>query len=547
MDRLGFTAEQILDMLPDGACIVGIDLEIILWNRRLVQWTGLSSDRLVGRTLPNVFPEAAFHKHHGRIRNAIESGCVTVLSPGFHRHFIPINISSASPHSLMVQETHIRPLPGLPLRALIIIKDMTREYGQLAELRSEQSQLKTAQETAEAANQAKSHFLANMSHEIRTPMTAILGYADLLEDADQSDVHRHECVQTIRRNGDHLLSIINDILDLSKIEAGKMALEQIACSPFQIIADVCTLMRDRATGKGLALAIEYVGAIPKTIQSDPTRFRQILVNLIGNAIKFTNVGGVRIVTRMVNSPENPISSLRIEVIDTGIGITPEQLSSLFDPFSQADISTTRTFGGTGLGLTISRRLARMMGGDIIVTTTPGRGSSFAITLPTGPLDGVDMVQQNYPFTNNIANGCNTKQSTHNALNGVKILLAEDGIDNQRLISLVLRKQGASVEIAENGMIACEKVLSATESGTPFDVVLMDMQMPALDGYEATRVLRDKGYNKPIIALTAHAMTGDREKCLSAGCDEYLTKPIKRNSFLATLARFIPAPSILPGP
>ena len=402
------------------------------------------------------------------------------------------------------------------------------------------TQLETARHEAEEATRCKSEFLANMSHEIRTPMTAILGYADLMADPSQSTADRMDSVQTIRRNATHLLSIINDILDISKIEAGKMGVEQIEASPAEIIADVATLLRGRALERGLFFDVEFKGLIPSQIRTDPTRIRQIIMNLAGNAVKFTAKGGVRIRCTMSTPTDAPKPSMRFDVIDTGIGLTPAQMGSLFEAFVQADTSTTRKFGGTGLGLMISKRLAQMLGGDITVASTPGQGSTFSVEVETGPLDKVTLIE-----------GASEKRgspsavpapecfATADALRGVRILLAEDGPDNQRLISFVLKKVGATVAIAENGRIAVDMAMAP---GAAFDVILMDMQMPELDGYGAATELRAKGYEHPIIALTAHAMAGDRERCVAAGCNEYASKPIDRAALVTAIRAVLsPAP------
>jgi signal transduction histidine kinase/DNA-binding NarL/FixJ family response regulator len=388
-----------------------------------------------------------------------------------------------------------------------------------------------ANEALLRATHAKSEFLANMSHEIRTPMTAVLGYADLLLDREATPSDRLNYVQTIRRNGEHLLSLLNDILDLSKIEAGKMTIERIACSPIQTVCDVASLMRVRALGKDLTFDIEYETAIPETIQSDPTRLRQILMNLVGNAIKFTNMGGVRILV----SCDRARSTLSFRVIDQGIGMSAEQVARLFQPFTQADNSMTRKFGGSGLGLVICKRLADMMGGSISVASELDCGSTFTLNVDTGPLDGVNMIENLTESILPIQPQAGTP--TRLVLDGT-VLLAEDGVDNQALISAHLRKAGAKVQIAPNGRLAVEMALAASSAGTPFDVVLMDMQMPELDGYGATSKLRLRGYSGPIVALTAHAMSTDRDRCLAAGCDEYLTKPIQRDLLLRTVRGFM---------
>ncbi len=395
-----------------------------------------------------------------------------------------------------------------------------------------QQQLERGMAEAREASRAKSEFLANMSHEIRTPMTSIIGYADLLLDPETTSTERLTHIQTIRRNGEHLLSILNDILDLSKIEAGKMTLERVRCSPSMIIVDVASLMRVRAKEKGLFFEVHYQTPIPETIQSDPTRLRQVLMNLVGNAIKFTASGGIRILARCEDT-EGGAPTLTLEIVDTGIGLSTTQVSSLFQPFVQADTSTTRKFGGTGLGLAICRRLAHILGGDIAIDSSPGRGSSFSLTVAAGSLEGIRMFEELHeagiPET-----GAVLTTEGHEALD-CSVLLAEDGLDNQLLISTHLKRAGARVTIAENGRVAYDTAMAAVLAKEPFDVILMDMQMPEMDGYAATSELRRKGYTGPIVALTAHAMAGDRERCLAAGCTDYLTKPIGRSKLVASVA------------
>ncbi|GIW77681.1 MAG: hypothetical protein KatS3mg104_2744 [Phycisphaerae bacterium] len=412
------------------------------------------------------------------------------------------------------------------------MQDITRRKRADVELTQKTLEAEQAKRQAEDASRTKSEFLANMSHEIRTPMTAILGYADLLLDSSLSDAQRADCVETIRRNGQHLLSLINDILDLSKIEAGKMPIEMIDCDPMQIVREVESLMRVRAIEKKLKFTVIAESDLPRYIRSDPTRLRQILLNLVSNAIKFTHQGEVSVRIKLLcNSPTDP-ARLRFVVSDTGIGMTSEQVAKLFTMFTQADTSTTRQFGGTGLGLAISKRLGEMLGGQIIVSSEEGKGSQFALTLDVGVVNALVKSKSDTPTVSE-QTGVGAQ-----SLIGRRILLAEDGTDNQRLISFYLTRAGATVELAENGRVAIERLRECRSDGKSVDLILMDMQMPVMDGYTAAAELRRQGDNLPIIALTAHAMEGDREKCLSAGCNDYLTKPVDRGRLITTILQHL---------
>lgn len=427
---------------------------------------------------------------------------------------------------------------GRPLRVTGVNFDITdRKQSEL--------ELAGAREAAEGANRAKTQFLANMSHEIRTPMTAILGFADILRSSiNEPGLVGH--IETIRRNGNHLLELINDILDLSKIEAGKIEVDYRPGSVHDLVAEVSSLMSARAAEKGLFFNHEFVGDVPRTITTDPLRVRQILINLIGNAIKFTDEGGVRLLVRYPADGE--AHTLGFDVIDTGTGIKPEAVSALFKPFSQVDESHSRRFGGTGLGLAISRQLAAVLSGRLsLAESEPGVGSTFRLTLPLTAEDEADLMDRSQSarrmqtMPEPAANGSTKPDApaeSHQDLAGVRILLAEDGADNQRLIRFLLEKQGAEVTLAENGQEAVARITDPDSDTTPFNLVLMDMQMPVKDGYTATRELRDLGCRIPIIALTAHAMSGDRDRCLEAGCDDYATKPLDRQKLFAVIRRWM---------
>ncbi len=413
-------------------------------------------------------------------------------------------------------------------RTLVDARRTSMELARRVEAQT--AELRRALEIADAASRAKSDFLANMSHEIRTPMTSIMGYADLMLDPSLSATDRADHVQTIRRQSEHLLTIVNDILDISKIEAGAMTVERIPASPVQVVEDVLSLMRVPAQRKGVVLEAEYRWPLPGMITTDPVRMRQVLINLVGNAVKFTPQG--RVVVRVAF---DPAGLLRMSVIDTGIGMTPQQVETLFTPFMQADATMTRRFGGTGLGLAISKRLAGLLGGELVVQSRPAEGSTFTFTIPTGPVEASQMRDSAAPRERPA--GAAQAEAAAGVRGGLRVLLAEDSIDNQRLISHHLRRAGHSVELVNNGKDAVEAALRADGSLAPFDVLLMDMQMPEMDGYSAASLLRQRGYRGPVIALTAHALAEDRQRCMQAGCDDHLVKPINPGTLLEACARW----------
>ena len=386
-------------------------------------------------------------------------------------------------------------------------------------------QLKLAKEKAERADRIKSEFLANMSHEIRTPLTGIIGFSEELKNPDLSDADRNEMVDVIINSSQHLGIIINDILDLSKIEAHQLKIENVAISPMEMFAEIEALMSKRASEKGLIFYSDISYPLPKTIITDPVRLKQILLNICSNAIKFTNEGEIRFGIGYDAADRQ----MNFSVKDTGIGMTENEIKTIFKPFSQADATTTRRFGGTGLGLSISSELAKMLGGDIEVESEKGMGSTFSVSTSIGVIRHVELEYSH--------SKPGTKQSTSIDPQQIKfrgkVLLAEDMDENQRLITMYLRRAGVDVTIVENG----RKAIDAAVQGS-FDLILMDSQMPEVGGVEAIRQLRAQGYKKPIVSVTANAMAQDKQLCLDAGANDYIKKPLELSEFYRVLNQFL---------
>lgn len=398
-----------------------------------------------------------------------------------------------------------------------------------------EAEMKQARQAAAASVRAKAAFVANMSHEIRTPLNAILGFSEILADEGAAISHddRVQFTATLRRNGSLLARMIDDILDLSKVDAGKLEIESLDLSLPNLVAEVATLLGRQAQESGIDLKTGIEGLIPERITSDPIRLRQILLHVVGNAIKFTKHGSVELTLKQVkdNAGEDQIA---FYVKDTGRGIAPADQALLFQTFSPTDQSTTRPVGGNGLGLALSRRLARLLGGDVtLLSSQPGQGSTFKVTVPVGRALGVPYIHQLPDQRQPLRQGARASSTLR--LQGLRILLAEDAIDNQMLIQRLLAAHGAKVDIANDGLEVLTKAWA-----NDYDIILMDLQMPRLDGYDATESLRRQGYRKPIIALTAHGMKEERERALKAGVNDHLTKPISQNQLIITVAQYAQA-------
>jgi PAS domain S-box-containing protein len=511
---------------------------ITSWNSGAERITGYADEEVIGKhflvlyqnggsSLPSTELEIAKEKGHfesERIhvrKDGSEFWANTVVDPLFDSKGGLTGFSQVMRDITRIREAEDK-LRNINEELEIRVSERT------AELEAREAELKSAKEAAEVANATKSAFLANMSHEIRTPLGAIIGFSELMLSDDMSAAEKSDGIEIIKRNGKLLSNIINDILDLSKVEAGKLEIENTDVRLVDLVSDTAALLNLEAKEKGVNITVSSDGAIPNIVKTDPTRLRQILFNIIGNAVKFTKKGSVDVKVMLLT--KNGITKLAFVVKDSGVGISEEQSKRLFSAFTQADVTTTRKFGGTGLGLVLSKKLAHALGGDVILeSSSPEIGSTFVITIDHTQaseilFDGSDWREKNADIVMASA------EMRH--LSRLKVLVVDDSLDNQALVKKLLKVAGATVEVANNGVEAVQKALEGD-----FSLILMDLQMPEMDGYQATQELRKRGFSSPIIALTAHAMKEERKKCLENGFNDQLTKPLDREVLLSTLSEY----------
>ncbi len=506
---------EALDNLAEGLLILKDDDRIMLSNSMFAQLVGISADTLIGQNVTG-FPWLVdehevlpWHEAVAEQRPVLDKLLQIVDRDGVLRTF------SVSASPVMSQ--------GHTCRGVMVTFD------DITVLEEHKQELITARRQADAANEAKSVFLSRMSHEIRTPMNAIIGYTDLLRQGDSSNNDNQKYLSTIHSSGEHLLDLINDILDLSKIEAGQMTIEKRCCRLLPVVDQVIESLKVRAEQKSLLLDYKIEGRIPAEIETDETRLRQILINTIGNAIKFTHQGGVRLAVSTTRE-----GLIRFDVADTGVGIPATALKTIFDPFSQADDSVTRKFGGTGLGLSISKQLSEALGGGISVRSQLNEGTVFTVLIDPGAVTGQRWVTAETADQELASLAVKQQSEQPNRFSGGHVLVVDDAEANRELASLMIQRLGLTCDTAENGQIAVEMVKRGN-----YDVVLMDMNMPVMDGMTATGILRSSGVAIPVIALTALAIAEEKQKCLAGGCSGFLSKPVRIEALTRILSEHLP--------
>lgn len=505
---------EAFDNMAEGLLIMDRQCRIMMANAQFGSLVGLDAERLSGMSVSD-FPWEN-DAELPWIRAVREQKVITERS-------LRIVAADKGLRTFSVSAAPVLGHAGTSRGVMVTFDDVT-------ELEVHKRELIKARNAADAANEAKSSFLARMSHEIRTPMNAIIGYTDILRQGSVDPNEQVRYLTTIQSNGDHLLELINDVLDLSKIEAGQLTIERRDVELVELFTQVIDTLNGKATEKKLYLKLEVENSIPAVIETDETRLRQILINTIGNAIKFTSTGGVKLITRAVK--QNGKLLLEMDIADTGIGMPESALDTIFQPFTQADSSVTREFGGTGLGLAICKQLSESLGGGIRARSIKGEGTVFTVTIDPGSLtEDVTWVTQATLESHSVARPSSTTRKRR-IDGGGHVLIVDDTKSNRDLASLMLKQIGMTFDMAENGKEALQKLANHR-----YDVVLMDVNMPVMDGLTATRYIREAGLKTPVIAVTAMALDSEKAKCLNGGCDSFLLKPIRRDSLLDVLAEF----------
>jgi PAS domain S-box-containing protein len=510
-----------LDTMAEGLLVIDAKQNVVLANESFALLVGESAEALIGRQMAR-FPwldrdDKSLDPDITPWSHTLEDGLVRTSE------MIRLKHDGAKSRTFMTNCSPVLSGSGKASGVLISFDDIT-------ELEQKEVELRLSKEEAEQANRFKSEFLANMSHEIRTPMNAILGFAEVLKrgyDRDSRDSIRY--LNTISSSGTHLLNVINDILDLSKVEAGRIEVETIDTPVHSIVHEVVQIMQVKADEKGILLEYKPTGPLPEVIETDAGKLKQIITNLVGNAIKFTDKGGVTIDTRLDKGSDKPV--VVIDVVDSGIGMSPEQATSVFTPFKQADSSITRRFGGTGLGLTISKKFSQALGGDISVESKPGVGSTFSVSVSTGSVEGVRLLSVDEILSAQWQ--VEETQAKRWKFPPACILVVDDGEENRELLNVILSDIGIEVVTAGNGQLALDNL-----SSREFDAVLMDCEMPVMDGYTAAGRIRKMNNSLPVVAMTADAMRGAEMKCLDAGFSHYMTKPVDIDALIERLAELL---------
>lgn len=514
-----------LDTLAEGLLVVDRKSNVVLANKAFQELAGSEAEALVGKKADSFkWHNSSKHPDESTADNDKPFPWVKALQTKetLRGEQLWLQHHDGKWHKFLVNCSPI--ITGKTANGVLISLD------DVTELEETEKALILARDAAEEANKAKSHFLSNMSHEIRTPMTAILGFTEVLKRGNgTSDEHWHKHLNTISNSGKHLLELINDVLDLSKVESGALEVEKLDCAVHVVASDVVQVLRVRAEEKDLDLEIVVPDKLPEYIQSDSSRLRQVITNLVGNAIKFTEKGAVQIILRTEEIDGK--SMFAIDVKDSGIGMTPDQQAAVFKPFVQADSSITRRFGGTGLGLSISRKLARALGGDIIVNSEAGVGTVFTALIETGlPHNANYLTPDEISLKMTVTD---TEEQKFWEFPDCKLLVIDDAAENRELLTLVLNDIGLATDTAENGAIGVEMT-----TNQHYDVILSDIQMPVMDGYEAVKAMRENGIQQPVVALTANAMKGYEETILSSGFSHYMTKPIDIDALTNLLAQLL---------